>query len=64
MFEDLMDTCGVEKDVIKKGVRSKWIIRFTFNREAMLDKNISMSDINFAIKNSYKDNLNNASSSS
>ena len=57
MFEDLMDTCGVEKDVIKKGVRSKWIIRFTFNREAMLDKNISMSDINFALKNSYKESL-------
>jgi len=33
---------------------SKWIIRFKFSREQMLEKNISMDDVHFAIKNSYK----------
>jgi DNA-directed RNA polymerase II subunit RPB1 len=32
---------------------SKWIIRLELNREKMLDKNITMDDIHFAIKNSY-----------
>ena len=31
---------------------SKFIIRFVFDREAMLDKNITMDDVHFAIKNS------------
>jgi len=33
---------------------SKWIIRFKFTREQMLEKNITMDDVHFAIKNSYK----------
>jgi len=33
---------------------SKWVIRFEFNREEMLEKNITMDDVHFAIKNSYK----------
>ena len=56
-FQNLMDTCGIEAEVVKKGVRSKWIIRFEFDRGAMLDKNISMSDIHFALKHSYKEHL-------
>ena len=35
--------------------KSKWIIRFELDRESMLDKNITMSDVHFAIENSYKD---------
>ena len=56
-FQNLMDTCGMEGEVVKKGVRSKWIIRFEFDKGAMLDKNISMSDIHFALKHSYKEHL-------
>ena len=33
---------------------SKWIIRFKFSREQLLEKNITMDDVHFAIKNSYK----------
>ena len=54
-FQQMMTDCGLSTT---KGGKvpnhSKWILRFEFNREAMLDKNISMSDIHFAIKNSYK----------
>ena len=56
-FQTVMKECkGVDMGVGKQ-VLSKWIIRFAFSREAMLDKNISMSDIHFAIKHSYKDSL-------
>jgi DNA-directed RNA polymerase II subunit RPB1 len=33
---------------------SKWIIRFKFSREQLLEKNITMDDVHFAIKNSFK----------
>jgi len=34
--------------------KSKWVIRMVMNREIMLDKNITMDDVHFAIKNSYE----------
>jgi len=37
--------------------KSKWIIRMELNKETMLDKNITMDDIHFAIKNYLKDNI-------
>ena len=37
--------------------KSKWILRLELNRESMLDKNITMDDIYFALKNSYKENV-------
>ena len=36
--------------------RSKWIIRMEFDPEILLDKNITMDDVNFAIKNSHYGN--------
>ena len=52
-FQNMVEDCGLMKSG-KKNSQSKWIVRFEFNRESMLDKNISMSDIYFAIKHSYK----------
>ena len=55
-FQKLIKECSnveLEKDD-KKDSMSKFIIRFVFDREAMLDKNISMDDVHFAIKNSFK----------
>ena len=37
--------------------KSKWIIRFELDRESMLDKNINMDDVHFAIKHSHKDEI-------
>ena len=37
--------------------RSKWIIRMVMNRDAMLDKRITMDDVHFAIKNSHGDDV-------
>jgi DNA-directed RNA polymerase II subunit RPB1 len=57
-FEKLMHECnGNEVDSTQNSTtRSKWIIRIELDAEVMLDKNITMDDINFAIKNSHHGN--------
>ena len=37
--------------------KSKWIIRMTMDREAMLDRKISMDDVHFALKTIYIDEI-------
>ena len=51
-FEKLLDECGVSKE--EEEEQSKWIIRIKLSREEMLDRNITMDEIHFAIKNSLK----------
>ena len=48
-FMEMMEECngGETKDSI---VRSKWVVRLELNREKMLDRNISMNDVHFAVK--------------
>ena len=36
---------------------SKWVIRIELEREAMMERNINMDDIHFAIKNVLKNNV-------
>ena len=55
-FETMVEDCG-GVEIADKADQSKWVIRFELNKEIMLDKNISMDDVNFAIKNSYKDEI-------
>lgn len=54
-FEDLLDECNGEAEEGKE--KSKWIIRITMNQENMLDKNITMDDVHFAINNTYADDI-------
>ena len=50
-FEKMMDACAeTESD---ENDKSKWIMRFEIDQEALLERNITMDDINFAINNSY-----------
>ena len=37
--------------------KSKWVIRIELDKESMLDRNITMDEVNFAIKNSYQDDI-------
>ena len=37
--------------------KSKWVIRMELNAEEMLDRGLNMDDINFAIKNAYRDQV-------
>ena len=50
-FEKLLDECNSSYDSSKD--KSKWIIRMYMNKIEMLDKNISMDDLHFALMNSY-----------
>ena len=37
---------------------SKWIIRFEFNKEEMLNRNVTMDDVHFALNNAYNNTIN------
>jgi len=50
-FEKLLDDCNSTYDDNKN--KSKWIIRMSMNKIEMLDKNISMDDVHFALMSSY-----------
>ena len=54
-FENMVKDCNEEEDGVEV-VKSKWIIRMEMDAELLLDKNITMDDIHFAIKNSYYGN--------
>ena len=56
-FQAMLADCGGATPITRKEAASKWIVRFQLDREAMLDKNISMDDIHFAIKYSYRDQI-------
>jgi DNA-directed RNA polymerase beta' subunit len=49
MVEECLETDNTELNVPQK---SKWIVRMEVDPEILLDKNITMDDIHFAIKNS------------
>ena len=50
-FEELLDECKSSLDDSKE--KSKWIIRLSMNKIEMLDKNITMEDLHFALNNLY-----------
>jgi len=57
-FEKMIDGCLAEEDIaLNNGTqmphRSMWIIRMEMDSETLLDKNITMDDIHFAINNSH-----------
>jgi len=56
-FQNMFDECN-GKESFNKPALSKWLIRFEFDREEMLEKNITMDDVHFAIKNGFKDEVN------
>jgi len=51
-FESLVEDCN-EKTLDLGVQKSKWIVRMELDAEALLDKNITMDDIHFAISNSH-----------
>ena len=55
-FEKLMDECN-ETDKKNNLEKSKWILRIEIDAEALLEKNINMEDIHFAVKNSFRDEI-------
>ena len=51
-FEKIMDDC-IGEEIDNTVIKSKWVIRMEFNQEILLEKNITMDDIHFAINNSH-----------
>ena len=56
-FEKLMTESGFKSEFAEMDNFSKWIIRFEISKEEMLERNITMDEIHFAIKNSLKTNV-------
>ena len=58
-FENMIDEClGQEENAQEEeNEKSKWIIRMEMDPEVMLEKNITMDDINFTLNNTYKDEI-------
>jgi DNA-directed RNA polymerase II subunit RPB1 len=51
-FENMVEECN-EDTLAGRPARSKWVIRIEIDAESLLDKNITMDDIHFAISNSH-----------
>ena len=57
-FENLMNECINEVQEEGKQQKSKWIIRMEMDSEILLEKNITMDDIHYAMKpSSYGENI-------
>ncbi len=49
--EDILKECATP--VESSNEKSKWIVRMVMDEEVMLEKNITMDDVNFALSNSF-----------
>jgi DNA-directed RNA polymerase II subunit RPB1 len=56
-FEKMIEDCNKESEGISSS-KSKWVIRIEIDAETLLDKNITMDDIHYAIKQSHDKNIN------
>ena len=56
-FANMIEECNGIKQLDEKQ-KSKWIIRLEMNDMEMLEKNIRMEDVNFAIKSIYQTDVN------
>ena len=56
-FSKLINDCAGIEESESSNKKSRWILRLELNKEALLDKNITMDDIYFALENSYKENV-------
>ena len=55
-FSNIIDECLENKSLDEKQ-KSKWIIRVELNEIEMIDKNITLEDINFALNMTYGDEI-------
>jgi len=58
LFQEMMDECQDTNLSGSSQEKSKWIIRMIMDPEVMLEKNISMDDINFTLNNVYEGQIN------
>jgi DNA-directed RNA polymerase II subunit RPB1 len=56
-FEEMVAECSGQTLSSEESEKSKWILRMELDPEIMLEKNITMDDVNFTLNNSYKDEI-------
>ena len=61
-FENLIQECLGESGPSSSAAetsndKSKWVIRMVMDPETMLEKNITMDDVNFTLNNTYKEEI-------
>jgi DNA-directed RNA polymerase II subunit RPB1 len=57
-FENLVKECAEESFQTDENEKSKWIIRMVMDPEVMLEKNITMDDVNYTLKNCFDEQIN------
>jgi len=57
-FENMVNECAEQNLETDETEQSKWVLRIEMDPEIMLEKNITMDDVNFTIKNCYGGELN------
>jgi DNA-directed RNA polymerase II subunit RPB1 len=55
-FENMVKDC-LDETIEDNAQKSKWVIRLEMDAEVLLDKNITMDDIHFAITSSYNNEI-------
>jgi len=56
-FENMVATCAQVSLSNDENEKSKWVIRMIMDPEVMLEKNITMDDINFTLNNCYDNQI-------
>ena len=56
-FENLVNECNEQSLESGNNDKSKWIIRMVMDPEVMLEKNITMDDVNLTLKSCYEDKI-------
>ena len=56
-FESMIDECANVSSADETNEKSKWIIRMVMDQTMMLEKNLTMDDVNFTLNNSYGDEI-------
>jgi len=57
-FENMIEECNETSLQNAENEKSKWIIRMEMDPEVMLEKNITMDDVNFTLKSCFEDQVN------
>ncbi len=58
VFENMVNECAEQNLSTDENEKSKWIIRMIMDPEVMLEKNITMDDVNFTLNNIYEKQIN------
>ena len=56
-FENLVDECNEVNISSGETEKSKWIVRMVMDPEIMLEKNITMDDVNYTLKSCYEEQI-------